>query len=182
MADDNPKHDIESLWTNQRKTEAEVAEQGAKLDSLLTGQDRLESTINRMLTAPKESFDFKGVILIALAVAGMAGGLVAATIAPMSASLRKHDNQIMNELMASADHRYKAGMRDGKLLSIELVIEKFMDTTHARLIGLEHETASSSSTIDAIIPWIMAVDNYGSRKHIISAPQALRQAESEMGK
>ena len=180
--EDNPKHDIESLWTNQRKTEAEVAEQGAKLDILLSGQTRLETTINRMLTAPRESFDFKGVILIALAVAGMAGGLVAATIAPMSASLRKHDQQIMNELSASANHRYKAGLRDGKLLSIETVIEKFMDTTHARLLDLEHHTSSCAATVESIIPWIMAVDNYGSRKHVISAPQALRQAEAEMGK
>ena len=182
MADDNPKHDIESLWTNQRKTEAEVAEQGAKLDILLSGQSRLENTINQMLTKPQESFDWKGVIIIALAVAGMAGGLVAATIAPIASTTRKHDQQIMAELKASADHRYKAGARDGKLASIEIVIEKFMDTTHERLIGLEHETASYSSTVDAMLPWIRAVDNYGSRKHVMSAPQALGQAEAEMGK
>ena len=180
MGEESPTHDIENLWSNQRAADQRLSSLEATVGAMADDVRRGNDMIGTLLTKPKENFDWKGVILISLAVAGMAGGLVAATIAPMSASLRKHDNQIMNELTASADHRYNAGVRDGKLESIEIVIEKFMDTTHERLIGLEKETASYSSTVDAIIPWVMAVDNYGSRKHVISAPQALRQAEAEM--
>ena len=178
--DEGPKHDIENLWSNQRATDQRLSSLEATVGAMADDVRRGNDMTAKLLTKPHESFDWKGVIIIALAVAGMAGGLVAATIAPISATVRKHDTQLVTELVASAEHRYKAGVRDGKLESMETVVGAFIETTHDRLIDLEGCASSASAKQEIIIDWITAVDHLGSRKHVISAPQALRQAESEI--
>ena len=169
------EHSLDQVWTNIRTTQNQVAGMEAKIDSLI-------SAVNMITSRPSKETNWIGIGSLIVALIVVVGTYVNARFIPVESIMEKHDRSLMEELKSSADHRYKAGVRDGKLATIETVLMKFVDVTHTRLIELEEGQASTEATQNALIPWIEAVDNHGSRKHVISAPQALHRAEQEMGK
>lgn len=172
-------HDMESVWTNIRQTQNQVSGMEAKLDIVIDGQTQTQRTINSILTKPQPVTDYKGIIVIALAVAGMAGALVAATIRPINNLVAKHDGQIMKELEESAGHRKAAGEILGKQQAMETILTEFINDTHRRLLAEEERSISSEARQGIIMNWLTAVDHLGSRKHAISAADAMKEAHKD---
>lgn len=170
--ENSEKHDIENLWTNQRATDNRVAGMESTVDAMANDVRAIGTTLQQLLTKPHESFDWKGVIIICLAVAGMAGGLVAATIAPISSSVRKQDILWTTSLQNAANLRFEAGKREGKVEALSEVSKEMFNDLHARMLNVEMYESRDAANINNNTRWLGQVDLQGPRKHIISAPEA----------
>lgn len=149
-------HDLDQVWTRIDEMKTDWADTNSELSSVVSSVAGMQSEMREMgrdlrtfISRPQKETDYKSIIMIALSIAVMAGGLVAATIAPMNSILAKHDMQILKELEESANHRYLAGRRDGKLDAMEKVIHEFVLDTHSRLMTLEKTCAGAGSTVEA---------------------------------
>ena len=153
------KHDIEAVWSNLRTTQNQVASMGAKLDTLV-------DSVNMLISKPHKETNWIGVGSLIVALILVVGTYVQARFDPIETIVAKHDTQILAELEASAEHRYNAGERNGKIEAMSTVIEEYIKTSHERLLLLERESASCEATMNAMGKWLSAVDQGGSRKWI----------------
>ena len=176
------KHDLDQVWTRVDSmqsaivtTQNDVAGMAAKLDSVALG-------LNQLLSRRPEKTNWAAVGALVVSIVVASGILINTRFLPVEASLKKLDTMASEELVASADHRYNAGVRDGKIESLATISTEMFTDLHDRVLDAEACTIATMAKQEVIMAWITAVDHLGSRRHVISAPQALQQAEREMRK
>ena len=187
MAQPVEHHDIDTIWKEIKSLERGYSEissitSGMKsaMDAFGTQMEDIKDALSALSNKPQEKTNWVGIATMTLGMFALAGALVASTVSPISATVAKHDYQMTKELESSAEHRYNAGVRDGKLESMETVLTKFIDDTQSRLLANEKTVYAIEAKQDMLAIQVQAVDHLGSRKHVISAPKALEIVESEI--
>ena len=157
-----PKHDLNQVWTAINKTQGQVSALSLAFENLSSDVKQLLQVVTR----PASPTNWIGIGTLVIALIITSATYIQARLSPIDSVITKHDGYIMEELKASSEHRYNAGLRDGKLDTLATVVETFFNTTHERLIGLEEKSTSNEARAEVNEQRLTDVDERGSRKWV----------------
>lgn len=171
------KHDLDQVWTRVdsmqsalTSTQSVVAGMEAKLDAVSAG-------LNQLLSRRPERTNWAAVGALVVSIVVASGILINTRFLPVESALKKLDTMSSDELVASAAHRYNAGVRDGKIESISTITKEMFGDLHERMLDVEGCAIATKARQEVIIQWVTAVDHLGSRKHAVSAGEVLKEVK-----
>ena len=169
------EHSLENVWTSLRHTQNQVGVIGAKLDSVISGVEKLTSTVNSILSQPKKETNWIGIGSLLIAIIIMAGTYTQARLSPIESDVSMLTDLSLEHARMRVSAQYDAGKRDGKLESIELTLKETVQDLHRRMLSVEDEASANAATVGNLTGWVEQLDLHGSRKHVMSAPDASKR-------
>lgn len=169
-------HDIDQVWsvvrelqTGQTQSQSAQAEFNARLGGVEQKLDQLATMITNFITQPKKDFNWIGFGSLVIGILLCAGAYSSAIINPIRNQTEKNNNLVMSRIEQLPSDYREFGRQQATIDGHQVLISDMKSRIHE----LEITCSKTIGTVEMLREQVIAVDNQGSRKHVLSTPDAV---------